>query len=690
MNAAITISNILQRNSGGGASPLTLVFDSETISFTPDEAEANPGANQTVMSRLLYDNGKTYYVYAVPQDTGKDQGKQVIITYDDGYGVGRPVGFANQLVVFDYHHIPVLIKDNNRLYVAVEQNHNIDGVGILKTRTDGDSYVFEITGSEMDNDPSYPKLYKRNGVFVNIMQYGDHECGFNKNVGSGFDGTWSVEAKIAVRGASELDLYTYYIINNGVAYSDEVVSVIVGRGGSEVYFNKYVVRSVFTSSGVTHYNWNYSFSTTTTITAAEMAAHFLYYSTGGNTKQGFGVRPSMDWSGNFYDLSGDGVGGYDFIYQLRGDSAPTIKALSLPGSPIISDPPDGHESACAQIIAISPSEVYGFFLINDGSFVKIYQYKTEDLGDTWILIGDVFSDIDDNFQSIQFPTNLYEVGNNQNSIVVAKSQLNPTYSSIYIKKFAFGAIQPETNDPYNVTPYTEAEYNALMSRSYFVEAGKLTNSGTNGLTLTDQSSSGQNCTLGNNPQLDNATTPTQLTFNGTNQYGSIPITGLTGLTEGTVIGVFKVADGVGGTLLSASNNTVANKFFTLGKRPEKTSRIQMDAGSLEIWGDDVLSSNFHIMMFVFQNGGGWAQQWVDGKLQKREASARYSDEGKFFSSIGLTHLEIARLVRTTTAYSAPVLKHLAISSTPFNFEQIQRSMKLLSNKYSITLNSHFQ
>lgn len=669
-----------------------LVFESSTTTISNTQAQAQGSINSVITPPLIWENGRSHFVFS--DATPTTGGRKFILTYDERYGLGRPIGFGGSNP--DSHHRPAILKYNSKLYITSETNHNTAPIGIWASDVNDEAMYMDQSASTIGTAPTYPNPNEKNGIFTLLNQTNDVNAAYSKNSDGDFEGTWTTEELIATRQANEDELYVSSATNMDVL-PNEVVFIICGRNddtATPTWFNKYIIRAEVTAGGITYYNWTKTFSTTSTISAANMAAQYQYYTTGGDTNQGYIPVLALDKLGNFYDISGDGSGGYDFVYLINGQSSPTVKAISLPSSPTILDRAavggEGQAGGCVYLVAETPREVYAFFRIDEGGDGKIYMYKTTDLGDTWTFVVDVFDDVSADFEGFALPNNTADIPGSRNFIAVGTKVESPK-ATLYVKRAAWGSIQTDDTQGYydDATAYTASEYDALMLRSYYVEAGKVTNTGTTLNTCIDQSPSAQDATSTGSPVMDSSTTPTFLTFDGSNDALTVPATGLTALTEGTIIIVAKPTSGVNNNFLTFSRNS-ASPWQGFGKSSGNLTRFIDDTSTIIVEGSTTVTSNFHIFVFLLQNGRGAVLHFLDGELQYRTETTPSTLEGRFTSALStIDRVSIGRLFRNTTNYYAFDFKHCAIMGSPMNTEQLKRSMKYLANKYSITLTDHF-
>lgn len=687
----------------------------DVVAFPLAEARAQGAINMLVSPTLLYDSGKTHLVYQNPEDCSMN-----IFTYDDRYGASRPIRYRRLYITgeCDSHHRPTIISENDTLYITTEVQHNEEPLVVFQARHPNDELVFEVTnpvteiGSGPSPDyPAYPTLYKNfDGIFVNFAQVNDIDAAYNRNSVGHYLGTanWSSNIQMMTRAAAEDEIYQAAIMNKKKSADNYISFVPVGRNDDlqpARWFRKYLVKIDVTPSGQTYSNWDGSFTKTSQLTATEALNNFAYYNLT-DSAQGYIPTPSMDDLGNFYDITGTGAAGgntYEFVYWPVGAASPTIKSISLPGSPDLQtyweaggSVANGQNGANVMTLAVSQTEVYAFFRILVGGFNKIYQYVTHDLGDTWEEIGDTLPGVNSHIGSMLIPYNFGDIPNNHNFVIAFIEVKNDTRAGIWLRKAAFGTVQSDDGNPYDdVTAYTESEYDALMARSYYIETGKVSLTGTTCNTIIDQSASAQDVTTVGSPVVDNGTTPTYLQFDGTNDRGPIPITGLTTASEGMVIIVAKGVDATNTNFVTSSNNTTTTDFLLFGKNAADRTKF-IDSNVADIQGQTDVTDDYHIFVYLFQNGDGVGQsdvlQFLDGALQQRVVNTGNAVEGGFFDTMGagLTHISIGALVRTTTAFSNCRIKHVAISTEPFSYEQLRKSIKYLGTKYGITLVSGYQ
>jgi hypothetical protein len=628
-----------------------------TISFDESNTLGAAGASRLVSPKILWHDGKTYFGYQHTASDGLAEttttgGRLSLIIYDEQYGLSRPIGILNRQSDYDTHHTPTWYVDQStgRVFIIMEKHHNVSPLQIIKNRTIGDDFIWQVSSTTIGTNPvgagypTYPNNINRGGIFSQIIQTDNVDAGYLRNSSGSIEGAWSAEVKMTTRDAAAGENMHYVALpfNHQAFPGDKIVWVNGGRTTGELWFNKYLHKALITAGGITHYDFDESFSKASKLTSAEQYAHFRYFNTA-NTNQAYGPVSCVDVNGNYYDITGDGTAtGYNFIYWLNGTSAHVSKTVSLPGSPTLLNGASQGESAQNGAVvltwAVSSSEVYAFFRQQEGAFVKVILYKTVNLGDSWVRIGDWFSDVNDNIFTIDVPSNFQQIPSNRNFIVVAKALKNPTYSQYYFKKAAWGTIQTETGgNPYTaVTAYTEAEYNALMVRSYFIETGKITNTGTTCNSIIDQSPSGVNVNSSGSPVLNSSVTPAYVTMDGSNDFFSIPTTGLTALTEGTIIAVGRLPSGsvTSGAFLNASKNTVTNQFRNWSwATTDRIRNFQTYGGvSASVDGHTALDrSNFYIFVWTHQNNGCGVMKFVNGELQINTYTSESDKEGRFLS-----------------------------------------------------------
>lgn len=677
-----------------GSDKPPLVFEASTTVYSTTQVQAQSGGNSLMSPRLLWENGRTHYVFQdVSASTG---GRHFILTYDERYGLGRPVGHG--VTQIETHHRPAFIKYNDKFYITAERNHNSVPLTVWDSRADDDAMIFNQTTDVIGTIPTYPNIYNKNGVFTILNQSNDINAKYTKNSSGNFLGTWTAEEQITSRQADEDEHYVA-APNNGDFLPNEIVFLVGGRNDDTspaTWFNKYIIRATVTASDITYRNWTNTYSTTSQIGGTQMITYFKYFGTASDVTQAYAPVTAIDKQGNFYDVTGNGVDTYKFVYMIAGQSSPTEKSISLPSSPTIMDGADvgldGQNGGCPFLLAVNPHEVYAFFRISVGGEGRIYMYKTVDLGDNWTFEQDIFGDQSEHIYGFTMAYNALGIPNNRNFICIGTGVGAPL-SNMYIKRCAWGSIQHnETQSIFdNYTAYSASEYDALMIRSYYIETGKVTNTGTTLNTVIDQSPSAQDATTTGSPVLDNGTTPTKVAIDGTNDALIVPTTGLTALTEGTIFVVVDPnATGTALNFLTFSRSGVASPFQAYGKSTTDLTRVQ-DSGDLDVRGSTSITDAYHILAYTMQNGQCAVLQWLDGEMQFRTETTPSNGEGRFTSGLSPTidRISIGRLVRNTTSFSAFDFKHCAFSSTPLTTEQTYRALKYLANKYSISLTDHY-
>lgn len=660
-----------------------LVFEDNTTTYSVRSQNISTVA---VAPRLLWDNGKTHFVY---QDPGTGSGRAFILTYDERYGIGRPIGFGTS-VNLDGHHRPAIIRYSDTLFIAHETNHNVAPIRLYKGKVN-DAMIFDRQANTIGVTPTYLGLHIKNGVFSILNQFNDTRGGYLKNSSGVYGGTWTTEDDVGLKQANEDELYTW-VPNNSDQLPNELIWTLLGNNDDtspQTAFNRYVVRAeVTTASEATFYNWSKSFSTVGTISQANMS-QYLYHTTGSDIINAYVPIPAVDILGNYYDVAGDGSGGYRFLYLFAGQSVTTDKAITLPSSPTLIER-TANQGACMSILAVNQSEIYTFWSVDDGSGNdRVYCYKTTNLGDTWVFVDDVFDDVAADINHVTIPYNSAQIPENRNFIVIGVGTGDPV-APIYMKRAAFGEVQTnDTQNHYdNYTAYTASEYDALMLRSYYVEAGKVTNTGTTLNTVIDQSPSAQDGTTVGSPVMDDATTPTFVSFDGSNDRIVVPTTGLLALEQGTVIMVVKNTLNTTQYFTTFTKNDAADPRIFLGAMSSNLTRWNDTNGTCD--GSTVMSDAFHIIAWTFQNGRSAVLHFLDGELQFRTETNPHVAEGAFtLDKATLDRISIGFADRATNSFYDFDFKHFAMTGTPMTTEQISRAFKYLANKYSITLVDHY-
>lgn len=647
-----------------------LVFGDQ---FTFGSTETNfMISGRNFWSPQLLNNGFETYLIASRALAGSE--KLSLLPHDSRYGFFPPFAVGNRLAGGaddPNHHIPTIWIEGSRLYAMREIEHNADPIGIHRTKNDNDFVLWEPSATTIGSTPTYPNIYKlNNGVKVLVQQSGDINAGFNYNLNGTVDSAWSGNNVIVNAAANQY--YVAGILNSHLRQDFAIAIVSHRESGTPAYYERALIKIfVDNAGGFTYKNWDETFSKTSALTPAELAANFEYFDTGTTTiNSEEPTCAALCINQKFYDVARDSAGDNQFVILAPGQSpaSPTLKAF--PSTGIV---------RC--VLPLRGDLIYAFAIESD----NVIQYVTTDEGDNWTSLGDVFPGA----AAIGFftvPYNAAQIGNDQNFFVIATGS-----GVLNVRKAAFNTLQSEApaNFYINSGVYSEAEYDALMDFSYKIEAGKITNTGTVITSLIDQSPNGRNISgaaVGGSPVIDDATTPTQVVMDGVNDFMQVGATGLTTKTNGVIIVVGNPAF----YWMTASNNANSTRYM----RWTVTGGFMENFASLgtpqiQTKGQTAVGAGKHIFMFQHM-GMGDVMMFFNGQMQRRNVVQDHGSEGLFFSSIpsGLTHVEIGRLVRNTVSFTSSTWSHIALCPAQ-TLESLAKMHKFLSNKYSIPLVSPF-
>lgn len=679
-----------------------LTVDANTYSFDTTNYNAifTTPVNHLLTPNIFYKNGKTLLGFLQ-----NDNNRIGLIEYSNQHGLRAPHVIKGTLGGFNYHNIPVIDWEGNRLSLTQEDNHNINLSKFHTAQADNDSLIFTANAGSMSNVAmTYHNVYNYNGNKVIICQYEDIEGGYAINPAGTLGGTWTNVRKLVARNTDEVERYQLGIDNKSL--STDIIFVSVGRNGALAIptwfrFNVFRARVNPTSGYLDFYTMNGALIYAGSSGKPEMNTTEMqsgqFYEIADNTQQGFIPVTALDQSDNFYAVHANGSGTYILTIWKSTDAAPVNQTISFPDAPtlITTGTQDG---ACTHMIVLSSNEIYTFWRVNNGTRTIIRQYKSVDEGVNWTFEKDI--DFGFDVYSMKTPTNYLDIGNNNNFMLVAGSSPGTSPSTttpvqIGIKKASFGNLQALTNIYDTLTPISEAAYNSTAVASYFIESGKITNTGTTLNTVIDQSSNANDITVLGSPVLDDGTTPTEMTFDGVDDAIPLNPAILTSGKSYLMIGVVDTLAKDNG-LLTISNNANANSFIIPQISGLSDSRLRTvakynDINTEIIKGDTPLTAGYHIAAFLFRGDFHDVPMYLDGKMQFRieNTTVGTQNEGRYILPNGNTHLEVGRLVRDTTAYYNYKMKHVAIHDVTSESQIIDR-IKFLGNKYGITLNNLYR
>lgn len=683
-----------------------LTISSTTITFTAATVKAQPQAasNNLYTPNLLHHVQDTHLIFGL--GITDYNGRPFILSYYQGLGLDRPVPINRYpLTTSDAHPRPSGIIVNDKLNVLQEHSHDTSFY-IFRANTANDFYAFTKLTEEIGTSCSYPQIHTlEDGTYFVLGQVIDSSRPGGNYGDANFE-NWSADTQIADSGGG---INTRYPTtpNQRIINQDDWRYFMINHRPSERWQQRYLFK---TKDFVTFYNFDESFNTGIIIADADLSNFLAFDPGGGLTGDGYQSPAAVD-NGNFFMCAySHTLTDFVLIYRLVGEGSYTVRALGL-SDYVYNVGSVTQLGAVAEIIIIHTTDIRIFVRRNPGGGnIKIYQYQSKNLGVSWTLIGDVLSDISGkDIGRFSAVSNFLDIDNNENFLFAASEYKSTALETadLYIKKAAFGAIQPDTLDPYNVTGYTFAEYNALMTRSYYSDDSLITRSGSNLTAMLDQSPSGLNTSVPSGAPQFNTSDGDFLSFSGSNQFTILTtFADVAALTQGTIMIVAKADTTTNNRKLFLVGSVIgtANKRFGVGcNKAAFNNSVHAEnclastgSGVFTTYGDDDVGSGWHIFCYHFSNGV-CSQVFIDGKKQfsnwdkPAPDSTGFNRSGSFFSAVtSISRISIGRYSSSVTEDFDFKLKHLSIMTTPMSFEQLRKSHRYLADRYGITLVSHFQ
>jgi len=674
-----------------------LALSASTFTIPKEDYKAQEGIliNNINSPAMLYKNGKTYFSFV------HEASHKVGVIELTPYGIRPPHFVRGSTGTFNLHDVPILHFDGNRLSIVQENTHNENPVSVHTATVDNDSLIIPSNAGTLGTTPiTYTNLYKNGGKLVTFGQYQDVFPGYKHSSNGTISGTWSANIPILPLDTGEVERYQVGVNNKSLL--TDMVFMSVGRNDvtpTPTWFRFNVFRATLRADGYMTYKTIdgrlISDGSPTGMTNAEAAMGLVHY-TGSNTAQGYIPQPSVDAIGNFYCTIKDSGTTYKLHIWKTTETTPTATTITLPDSPTLVEGTPLQDSAVAFIMPLALDNINLFFKVSNGTRTIIRHYKSTNEGVSWTVI----QDIDFGVSVLSFGTvmNYLEAGQNKNILFIAgaDSPVEGTATTvppadIFVKVGSFGTIQPYLTNNYNdLTAITEAAFNATSRFNYSIESGKITNTGTTLNTVKDQSPFAANKTALGSPVIDNATTPTFMSFDGVDDGISLSPTILLPNNNYLLLTVAR-ADAGYINPFTISDNTSTNAFIipsvdnSVDKRMVSSTRYDVTTVG-KIIGDTPTTNGFHIYAWLYRGEGHDIPMWLDGKMQLRKiitAPSPIPFEGKYTLN-NVTNVEIGRLVRTTTAHYNFQMKHISMHEITSEAQVLDR-IKYLGTKYGITL-----
>ena len=675
----------------------SLSVSSETLTLSDDYkmAGAQP-ANQLLTPTIIYKAGKTYFAYLT-----NNANSFGMVQYDENFGIRPPHLLAGTNAVFNTHDIPAFEFQGNRMFVLQENAHNLNPLAYHKAMLDNDSFMINSNVGTISNAAlTYMTPYTYQDKKVIIGQTGDVHAGYAVNTLNDIETAWTDVRALVSLGTGEVERYQVGVDNKTL--STDIIIVSCGRNDVPVPPTWFRLNLFRLRVNAQNYLDIYSFdgvklvTGTATPSGVDEIPSTILYDTGSNTTSTYVPVTSLDQSENFYAIHGDGAGNMLLNIWKPTEATPVQAIINFPDAPtLVLDV--AQESACTALQAMSLTEIYSYWKVNNGTRTIIRQYKTVDQGVNWTFVQDI--DFGISVGKMKLPNNYLDIGSDKNFMLVAGAV--PTFYTenssdaieILLKRASFGSIQAETPANYwgTLPVITESDFNSTANASYFIESGKITNTGTTLNTLIDQSANAVNLTAEGSPVIDNGTTPTEMTFDGVDDGFNLSPTIMAAKQKNYIY--FAVVDALGNSAIpiTISNNTNTNSFI-LTQIDALTDGIlksnnRFDTVSIEVvGGDTIITAGYHVIAWMYGGSREDVRMWVDGRLQLRNVitTPTPSREGTYILPNGNTNISIGKMERTSTIYYNFKMKHISLHQLNSEAQILERT-KFLANKYGITL-----
>jgi hypothetical protein len=680
----------------------TLLSDDARINISNVKTVASTYSEASILSAsaLLYapnsfwDDGKTYF--SLQKNLSVSPFGQIgLVVYDENLGLNRSQILGKPLASSDTHTRPSIYFDNNRLY-AVQENLHITPLDIYRSDYDNDTESFTEQVEKIGTEMAYANIYKlASGNFAIYYRFGAGQPFDTKAYASvikSTSGFSSFGSTLKITERTTTDVYQYPTQPNNATVGVWHYCVLSERTGPGLNPKWYKFWLMKTQDFITFYNYSGSFSknvTSAAITESELNTNYAIF-TGVNTKQYYAPATCLDNDGNFYSIVGDGdeTGTYQFIYNLGAGFVTNTFNIANSITTAALGAGDTQGGAIVDITAYSGNEVEILIRIDEGSFTRIQRYRTTDFGVTWNFVDSPYSSINTDFFFASYPKNLQDIPINRNFPIIGSQFAGSGAVNLYFVIAAKGTVQEE---PGTRIYDTVGDLNDLANCAihYEVEAGKITNTGTTLNSLIDQSGNSRTGTPSGSPVIDNATTPTTLTFDGVDDLITISTAGLTASTEATF--VFVIKSGTFGRVVSFGNTSDATKYVLAGYASSKAYFRAQSTGTngIDNFGQKLINdSQFHIMsVCVKQN---IVYLYVDGVRQQTEfasdAGTGRANVGQYLDNIsGINSLVLGALKRTTTTYGDFQMKEFGYFTRFLSDKERYGAEVMLGTKYGITL-----
>lgn len=678
--------------------------------------------------RLLYHNGKTYYVYMTYNvDPPYGQARLLVFDKDKGFDVPITVGNVMSLHptqgIADSHQVPSMMiaedpsDEIEKVYLSQERTH-MTALEVYKD-INGDQSQFTLPfyiglnlayANYLNKGDGNVAIWCRGGSTANSPGEYDDNHDYSIYVvdsTNGFEGL-DTATPVRITSLADSDLWHYPGVPFGrYKVGSEyflLISRRVGFGDSfpTTYYHKYAL--VITEDFNTYRNFENTFSHSVSgdglITDTILFTNYQYHATTSANVQGRHPVAGLSHTGRFYAICGneDGDGGFVFIYY--DESGVVVKDISIPNleARALDDPTNSFYS----IMPYALNDIRVVVYITSGGFTRPHLFKTTDLGDSWTDLGDMCPEVADVDLRSLLPNNIMDIPVNTNfAIYFSRADAVDTgMRRLIYKTAAFNALQPITIAA--VTPAVSMNYNSTGLFHYKCHSAGLTKTGNNVTALIDQFAV-RNATCANNPQWNGSDAVTFLAASSQKATPASPAN-LVNKNALTFMCVCKFISGVSSHLLTFTNTANTTSFIQLrtavanlhGTHPATAFvGIDKDASSeaVTVFGqDDIGDGEDHLITFVL-DGRARTDIFIDGKRQFQEVSlttptiGEWDNIGKgpaFLTAFPANTVSIAARDRSTDDYTDLTFKEMLLYNGVLPEEERKSREKKLCDDYGIT------
>lgn len=704
------------------------LIDLPGLQVLADSGTPTSQTAQTYAPRMLYHpaTGKTHFCYMQRED-GLPHGQAMLMTFDPdkGFDVARIVGSV--MIPFsgamgDTHTVPsmIIIKDPTddveKVYITQERTH-LTPFDVIKDHYGDQSYWTEPFDIGVNLAYAHP-LIKSNGHAVIWCRGGDIAGDANhlysayvvdsSNYFEGLNG--ATPRKISLKEGVGLWHYPGVPFGYGMVNGRHCVTIarrtgtgVEGSYQADTFSESY---RLYTEDFITFTNKSGSYSHNTSganyITAAQLRANFLIYSTGDIDDQCKPLICGQSSTGIFCAIHQESqfTGNYLFLYE----TAPDVfaqKQINI-----------GNMTSWG---ATSPTSNFNYLSIFSATDIRVlvdltidgvqvqHWFQTTNMGDSWENLGNVRPAGETRAVRMLIPNNVMEIPDDTN-FPVYFSYVDSVYTDgrgLVCRVAAWGT--PQAIPEVSVTPAVSMNYNSTGLFHYKCDSANLVKSGNNVTSMTDLFLL-RNCACANNPQWNGSNAVAFLAASSQKGTPSTPST-LINKTSLTFIfvGPFVAASHV----LSFTNTANTNSYLsfrlfaanTFGTHPA-TAGIQMDKSTtvdaISVYGQDDISSGDHVIAWVL-DGRAVPEIFIDGKKQyfqgnNADVIAEWESFGK-----GPAHLTtaantvtIAGRDRSTDDYFNTTVKEMVLFSAVMPTVELQSRIKKLCDDYGITYQHQYQ